>query len=214
MEYYRLLNQFVNEKLGGVSSAKLFIQSVNFEEIKTLTEAGDWEAIGDIMCAAAMAIEKAGAGCLLIGANTMHKVADRIQASIGIPVIHIAEVTALEIQKQALPVVALLGTRYVMQMDFYKDKLSARGIDILIPDQADTDYINNAIYTEFGKGIFLPATKQQFIKIINKLIAQGAKGVISGCTEIPLLISQDDCSVPVFDTTKIHAGAAVDFALH
>ena len=203
----------VNERLGGVNAAKIIIYSVNFGEIKTLTEADDWDGIAAIMCEAARQLEKAGADCLLIGANTMHKIADEIQAVVKIPVIHVAVVTADAIKKKNLQTVALLGTKYVMQQDFYKNKLAEQNINTLIPEQDDIDYINNAIYTEFGKGIFLPETKKRFLQIIDKLTAQGAEGVIFGCTEIPLLIQPEDCSIPVFDTTLIHATAAVDFAL-
>lgn len=212
-EYYKLLNQMVNERLGGVNAAKIIIYSVNFGEIKTLTEADDWEGIAAIMCEAARQLEKAGADCLLIGANTMHKIADEIQAVVKIPVIHVAVVTADAIKKKNLQTVALLGTKYVMQQDFYKNKLAQQGISTIIPEQDDIDYINNAIYTEFGIGIFLPETKKRFLQIMDKLTAQGAEGVIFGCTEIPLLIQPEDCSIPVFDTTLIHATAAVDFAL-
>lgn len=213
VEYYKFINQMVNERLGGVNAAKVIICSVNFGEIKTLTEAGDWDGIAAIICDAARKLEIAGADCLLIGANTMHKIADTVQASVKIPVIHIATVTGDAIAQKSLKTVALLGTKYVMQLDFYKDKLAAKGITVIIPEQPEIDYINNAIYTEFAKGLFLPETKQRFLQIIDKLIAEGAEGVISGCTEIPLLIQPEDCSIPVFDTTMLHAKAAVDFVL-
>ena len=213
VEYYKLLNQLVNDKLGGVEAAKIVMYSVNFGEIKKLTMADDWEGLATLCCDAAIRIEKAGADCLLIGANTMHKIADKIQAAVSIPVIHIAAVTADAINKQQLQKVALLGTKYVMQQDFYKDKLAAKGISSIIPGQEDIDYINNAIYSEFGKGVFLPETKERFLQIIDKLSGEGAAGVIFGCTEIPLLIQEEECCIPVFDTTRIHAAAAVDFAL-
>ena len=213
VEYYKLLNQLVNDRLGGVEAARIIMYSENFAEIKALTMADDWDGLTRMVSEAAKKIEKAGADCLLIGANTMHKIADQVQASINIPLIHIAEVTAAEVSIHKVKKVALLGTRYVMQLDFYKDKLAAKGVEILIPAQDDIDYVNNAIYEEFGKGIFLPGTKQRFLEIIVKLAERGAEGVIFGCTEIPLLISQRECSIPVFDTTRIHASAAVDFAL-
>jgi len=213
VEYYKFINQMVNERLGGVNAAKVIICSVNFGEIKTLTEAGDWDGIAAIICDAARKLENAGADCLLIGANTMHKIADTVQASVKIPVIHIAAVTADAIAQKNLKTVALLGTKYVMQLDFYKNKLAAKGITVIIPEQPEINYINNAIYTEFAKGLFLPETKQKFLQIIDQLIARGAEGVISGCTEIPLLIQPEDCSIPVFDTTMLHAKAAVDFVL-
>ncbi len=213
IEYYRMLNEMVNERLGGVHAGKIILYSVNFAEIKVLTEQGRWDEMTKMLGDIAKKLEKAGADCILIGANTMHKIAGEIQQAISIPVIHIAEVTAIEIKKQQLKTVALLGTKYTMQLDFYKDKLAGQGITTIIPGQDDIEYINTAIYTEMGKGIFLPATKEKFLDIINGLINQGAEGVISGCTEIPLLIKQEDCSVPVFDTTKIHSTAAVEFAL-
>lgn len=213
IDYYRLLNQSVNEINGGVSSARIILYSVEFEEIKTLTVAGDWNGIASIISKAAKGLEQAGADCLLIGANTMHKIADKVQAAITIPVIHIAEVTADAITKQQLTTVALLGTKYTMQLDFYKDKLAAKNITTIIPGEDDIEFINNSIYNEMGKGIFLPETKEKYLTIINKLVARGAQGIILGCTEIPILIKQADSPVPVFDTTAIHVKAAVDFAL-
>ena len=213
VEYYKYVNQLVNERLGGVNAAKAIIYSVNFGDIKRLTEADDWDAIAAMVCDAATQLEKAGADCLLIGANTMHKIADTVQAVVKIPVIHVAVVTADAIKKQKIKTVALLGTKYVMQQDFYRNKLAEQGINAVIPEQYDIDYINNAIYSEFGKGIFLPDTGKRFLQIIGKLSEQGAQGVIFGCTEIPLLIQPEECTIPVFDTTLIHATAAVDFAL-
>ncbi len=213
IDYYRLLNQTVNDRLGGVTSAKIILYSLEFGEIKMLTEAGDWDGLATIICNAAKQLEAAGADCLLIGANTMHKLADTVQRSIHIPIIHIAEVTADAIAEKQFKTVALLGTKYTMQLDFYKNKLSEKNIIVIIPEQDDVDFINYSIYNEMGKGIFLPETKAKYITIINKLIAQGAEGVVFGCTEIPILIKQENCSVPVFDTTAIHVKAAVDFAL-
>ncbi|MES2372266.1 MAG: aspartate/glutamate racemase family protein [Bacteroidota bacterium] len=213
IEYYKFVNQIVNDRLGGVNAAQVIIYSVNFAEIKKLTEANDWDGLTVMISEAAKQLEKAGADCLLVGANTMHKIAERIQATVSIPLIHVAVVTADAIKKKGLQTVALLGTKYVMQQDFYRDKLSEQGINILIPEQEDIDYINNAIYTEFGKGIFLAETKVHFLQIIDTLIAKGAEGVIFGCTEIPILIQAEDCRIPVFDTTLIHSTAAVDFVL-
>lgn len=213
LEYYQLINQLVNQRAGGVSSAKLIVFSVDFSQIKTLTEAGDWDSIAGIMCDAAEKLQEAGADFLLIGANTMHKIADRIQQRVRIPLIHIASVTADAILQKGLQKVALLGTKYVMQMDFYTNKLAEKGITTLIPDADAIAYINEAIYTEFGKGIFLPETKKRFLEIIDSLIAAGAEGVVFGCTEIPILLKQEDCSIPVFDTTALHANAAVNYAM-
>jgi aspartate racemase len=214
VEYYKLLNQLVNERLGGAHAAKLILYSVDFAEIKVLTEKQDWEGIAVIIVEAAKKIEQAGADCLMIGANTMHKIADEVQAAITIPVIHIAAATAAAIEMKGLKKVALLGTKYTMQLDFYKNKLAEKNIATIIPNETDIEYINNSIYNEFSKGIFLPETKTQYLRIIDELTGQGAEGFILGCTEIPILIKQEDCAVPVFDTGLIHATAAVDYALN
>jgi aspartate racemase len=214
IDYYKLLNQKVNERLGGVEAAKVIIYSVNFAEIKTLTEAGNWDAIASIIINAAQKLELAGADCILIGANTMHKIANEVQASISIPILHIAEATANVIESKNLKSVALLGTKYTMQMSFYRDKLAANGISTIIPNGDAIDVINNAIYNEMSKGLFLSETKQKFINIIEALKQQGAEGVILGCTEIPILIKQEDLSIPVFDTIEIHVNAAIKFALN
>jgi aspartate racemase len=214
MDYYRLLNQLVNEKLGGVSSCELIMSSVNFTEVKTLTVAGDWDGLADMMNDSATKVEKAGADCILIAANTMHHIAAKVQASIKIPLIHIAEVTAKAVAAKGLNKVALLGTKYTMQMDFNKGKLAEKGIETVIPgDEADIEFINDAIYEEMGKGIFLRETKEGFLKIISRLQEQQVQGIVLGCTEIPILIKQTDVSIPVFDTTLIHVQAAVEFAL-
>jgi len=214
LDYYRLLNQQVQDKTNGRATAKIYMYSVDFGEIKRLTEAGDWDAIAAIICKAAENIEKSGASCLLVGANTMHKIADEIQSSINIPLIHIAEETASAIVKKQLTKVALLGTKYTMQLDFYKNKLAAKNIETIIPPADEIEYINTAIYEEMGKGVFLPERKEDFLKIIQQLKMQGAEGVIFGCTEIPILLKQEEIDMPVFNTTQIHVNAAVDFALN
>jgi len=213
IDYYRLLNQKINEQLGGVHSAQILLSSVNFDEVKRLTLADDWNGLAGMMSREAKRLEQAGADFILIGANTMHNIADDVQASINIPLIHIAEEAGKEIVKLQLKKVALLGTKYTMQLDFYKNKLAEQGIETIIPNEADIEYINTAIYDEMGKGIFLPERKQGFIRIINQLKEQGAEGVILGCTEIPILIQQNDSPIPVFDTTAIHVNAAVNVAL-
>ena len=212
-DYYRLLNEKINLRLGESNAAKLILYSVNFEEIKKLTFAGDWNAISRIVCDIAKKLELAGADCLLIGANTMHKIAADIQAAVSIPLIHVAVQTGAAIHKKGLKKVALLGTRYTMEMNFYPDKLSESGITTIIPDGEDRQYIHDAIYNEMGKGHFLAATKERILSIISKLTAAGAEGIVLGCTEIPILIKQEDCAAVLFDTTDIHATAAVDFAL-
>ena len=213
LDYYRLLNELVNKELGGSHAAKIILNSVDFGEIKVLTEKQDWDGIALVICEAAKIIETAGAGCLMIGANTMHKIADEVQAAVSIPVIHITDALAAVIKSKGLKKVALLGTKYTMQMDFYKNKLAAQGIAVIIPNEEDIEFINKSIYNEFAKGVFLPDRKQQYLQIINSLIEQGGEGIILGCTEIPILIKQEDCAVPVFDTAFIHAEAAVKFAI-
>lgn len=213
LDYYRYLNQQVNERLGGDEAARVILNSVNYGEIKKLTQAGNWKGITTIISEAAMKTESAGADCVLLGANTMHHIADEVAAAINIPLIHIADAAAKAIKDKNIKTVALLGTKYTMQFDFYKNKLASHGITTLIPDESGVEYINKTIYEELGKGILRPGTKQKYLAIIKRLIQQGAEGVILGCTEIPLLIKQDDSPVPVFDTTLLHATAAVDFAL-
>lgn len=214
LDYYRLLNEMVNQQLGGVEAGQIIVYSVNFGEIKVLTEAGQWDEIARQISGVAKKLEQAGADCILICANTMHKIADEVQAAVTIPVIHIAEEVAASIQEKGLSHVALLGTKYTMQLDFYKNKLAAKGISTIIPNEAEIEIINTAIYTEMGKGIFTSDTKAKFLGIIQRLISEGAEGIILGCTEIPILIKQEDCTVPVFDTTRIHSQAAVRFALN
>lgn len=213
LDYYHLLNELANKALGGSHAAKIILNSVDFGEIEVLTKKQNWDALAVIMCAAAKAIEAAGANCLMIGANTMHNIADEVQAAVSIPLIHSADAVAASVKKKGLKTVALLGTKYTMQLDFYKNRLAAEGIKVIIPNEKDIELINNAIYNEFSKGIFLPERKTQYLHIIDTLIADGAEGIILGCTEIPILIKQKDCSVPVFDTGYIHAEAAVHFAI-
>jgi aspartate racemase len=213
LDYYRLINQMMNEKLGGDASAKILMSSLNFEEIKSLTIAEDWDGIASVILTEVTKLEEAGADCMLLCANTMHKIAEEIEVSLSVPLIHIAEETGKEIVNKQLSTVALLGTRYTMLLDFYKDKLAEQGIKTIIPNEEEIHYINSAIYNEMGNGIFLPERKEGFLKIINRLISEGAEGIILGCTEIPILIKQEDVSVPVFDTTAIHSAAAVEFAL-
>jgi len=212
LDYYRLLNELANKKLGGSHSAKLLLHSVDFGEIAVLTKNQDWTALADIMCSAAQGLQLAGADCIMIGANTMHHIAGKVQASIKVPLIHIADAVAAEIKKKGFNRVALLGTKYTMQLDFYKTKLAAAGIGVIIPPADAIEFINDAIYNEFGKGIFLPERKNEFLQLIQGLINAGAQGVILGCTEIPILIKQEDCPVPLFDTAFIHAAAATAFA--
>lgn len=213
VDYYRLFNEITNRKLGGNEAARIVLYSVNYGEIVTLTKKGDWDSIAGIITAAAQKTEQAGAACILLGANTMHHIADMVQQSIDIPLLHIADAAANAIKSKRLKKVALLGTRYTMLFDFYRNKLLAHGIETIVPDKDGIEFVNGAIYDELGKGKFLPETKRQFLSLMDTLSAQGAEGIILGCTEIPLLIKQEDTPVPVFDTTLLHATAAVEFAL-
>jgi aspartate racemase len=213
VDYYRYFNQMVNQRLGGEEAAKIILHSVNFGTIKKLTLSDDWDGVADIIISAAQKTAEAGADCILLGANTMHYIADRVAAAINVPLIHIADATAAAIREKGLDTVALLGTKYTMQMDFYRDRLREKGISALIPDAEGIRYINESIYGELDSGIFRDETRQRYLQIISQLMELGAKGVILGCTEIPLLIKQEHAPVPVFDTAWWHAKAAVDFAL-
>ena len=213
IEYYRYLNELANEKLGDAEASKIIMYSVNFGDIKVLTEAGDWKGIAVMMCDAAKKIEDAGAACLLLGANTMHKVVNEVQAAIKIPIIHIAEAVAKEINRAGLKKVGLLGTRFTMQETFYSEYLTNHEIETIIPGQEEVDFINYTIYYEFSKNIFSAQTKAAYLDIISKLKLRGAEGIIMGCTEIPSLINQSDCDLRLFDTVKIHSAAGVDYVL-
>lgn len=213
IDYYRIINQTVNHQLGNNSSAKILLYSVNYEEIANLTREGDWKSIENIIGKAAKNLEIAGADCMLLCANTMHIIAKQVQAAINIPLLHIADVILKSLKKNDCKTVLLLGTKYTMEASFYADRLNAEGIEIITPDKAERELINNTIYNELGKGIFLPATKQLYIDIIEKYKNQGAAGVILGCTEIPLIVNQSDCTIHLYDTLHLHATAAVEFAL-
>ncbi|MFN8252881.1 MAG: aspartate/glutamate racemase family protein [Ferruginibacter sp.] len=212
-EYYKVLNEMVNKKLGGVHSAKIILHSVDFAGIKTMTENDNWNGIAAVIAPAAKGLELAGADCILIGANTMHKIAGAIQDAVNIPVIHIADAVAAAINEKGLKKVALLGTKYTMQLDFYKNRLLAKGIEVMIPGAADIAFINHSIYEEFSKNIFTAATREKYLQIMQAMIHEGVEGFILGCTEIPLLIKKEDIAVPMFDTLSIHAAAGVDFAM-
>jgi len=213
IDYYRMLNEMIVERTGGRDTGKIILYSLNFGEIKTLTEADNWNELANITCEAARRLEKGGADCILIGANTMHKISDTIQASVKIPIIHIAEITANAAANLHLKKVALLGTKYTMRLPFYKEKFAKRNISTIIPVDDDIEYLNYTIYNVMGKGIFTNEIKQRLLQMIDELVNRGAEGIVLGCTEIPILIKQEDCTVPVFDTTALHAKAAVDFAL-
>lgn len=213
-EYYRLINQQVKAKLGGLHSAKILMFSLDFAEIEKLQSQGKWDQAGEILIRAAQGLEKGGADFILICTNTMHKLAGDIQQNISIPLLHIADATGLEIKKTTIKKIGLLGTKFTMEQDFYKGRLRDQfGFEVLIPDAADRQMVHDVIYRELCLGTIQSASKEKYKKIIDRLVAKGAEGVILGCTEISLLINQKDSLVPLFDTTKIHAAAAVDKAL-
>ena len=203
--YYQIVNETVKEKLGGLHSAKILMYSVDFDEIEKLQASGNWEQSAQILADAACRLEKAGADFIVICTNTMHKVAPQIQSHINIPILHIADATADELTKANIKTVALLGTKYTMTQDFYKNKISKRNINVLIHDDKDIETINHVIYDELCRGIISDASRKEYVRIISSLQQKGAQGVILGCTEIGLLISQKDLPIPVFDTTYIHA---------
>jgi aspartate racemase len=214
LDYYRYINEGINEKLGGLNFAECLIYSVNFNYFQQYNAEYNWDATFRLLADAAANLKKAGAEAIVLCANTAHIVADRIEAEVQLPVIHVVTATAKAIHQKGLKKVGLLGTTYTMELDFYKDKLRANGIESIIPEnQSDRDYIEDTLRDELGRGVLNPETKRNYLAIIQTLIDQGAEGIILGCTEIPLLISQEDVTVPVFDTTKIHSLAAVEFAI-
>lgn len=206
--YYQIINETIKKQLGGLHSAKILLYSVDFTEIEKCQADGNWEKSAEILSEAAINLEKAGADFIVICTNTMHKVAPQIQSKINIPVIHIAEATAHELKENSIKKVALLGTKYTMTQDFYKSKIKEAGIEVIVPDEKDIETVNDIIYNELCLGNILQTSKEKYIEIIEKLSKKGAEGVILGCTEIGLLINQKDTSLPIFDTTKIHAEKA------
>lgn len=203
--YYQILNDLAEKEFGEFHSCKLIINSVDFAEISKLQKVNRWDELDKIMSDAAQSLERAGANVILICANTMHLTIDAVREAISIPVVHIADATAEEIKKQKLSKVGLLGTKYTMEKDFYKDILKSNGIDVVIPNEKERIVINEVIYNELSKGILKKESKALYLEIINSLILRGAEGIILGCTEIPLLIEQKDVKAPIYDTTTIHA---------
>ena len=210
--YYQILNQLNSENLGRPHSAEVLINSFDFGKITKLQKEERWDLLDKMMVEAGENLENAGANCILICANTMHICIDAVRKSVKIPVIHIAEVTSKKIIERKLKKVALLGTKYTMEKDFFIDILSSFGIETVVPELEERDSIHAIIYDELSAGIIKKVSKEKYVRIINRLIKSGAEGIILGCTEIPLLIQQKDVAVPVFDTTEIHATAAFEFA--
>jgi len=214
VEYYRILNQTIGEKLGGLHSAKSLMYSVDFAEIEVLQHQGKWQEASKILIAAAKNLENGGADFIILCTNTMHKVTDEIQATIHIPLLHIADATAQKITSLGLKKIGLLGTRFTMEEDFYKGRLINKyGLEVIIPNSPDREIVHRVIYDELCLGIINPASKAQYISIMKQLVKFGAEGIILGCTEIGQLVHDEDCQVRLFDTTRIHAVVAVEYAL-
>jgi len=211
--YYNLINRDVQRRLGGFHSAKIVLYSVDFAEFEILARTSQWDALALRLSEAAQAVERAGADMVLLCANTMHHDAGHIAQSVKIPLLHICDCTAARIKAQGLRRVSLLGTAYTMNEDFYKDRLRANGLDAFVPDAADRAVINRVIFEELVLGKVEASSRQAFREIIARQVAEGAQGVILGCTELPMLVKPEDSAVPLFDTTEIHALAAVDLAL-
>lgn len=210
IDYYKLINEGFNKKLGGLQFAECLIYSVNFGDIQEKT----WQNSFDILLNACLSLKKSDVEAIVLCANTAHLYADQLEKETGLPLIHIGTETAKAITQKKLTAIGLLGTSFTMEMDFYKDKLKSFGINVLVPENQETrDYIQYVLKEELGRGIINQDSKQKYIKIADELIARGAEGIILGCTEIPMLIDQSNFSVPVFDTTKIHAEAIVNFIL-
>ena len=213
IEYERIINTEVRKRLGGVHSADLLIRSYDFAAIEALQEAGDWEAAGQVLAEDAAHLEDAGADVIVLATNTMHKVARAIEDAIRIPFLHIADATADAVEAEGIEAVALLGTRYTMEQDFYRGRLTAHGLEVLVPNAGDRTFVNDVIFNELVKGRIVEESKQRYLQIIERLHERGAGGVIAGCTEIEMLVTPDDVEKPYFPTARIHAMAAVDFAL-
>jgi aspartate racemase len=214
VSYYRLINETIKQRLGGLHSARLILYSVDFHDIERLQHAGDWEAAGQLLADAARSLELAGADFLVLCTNTMHKVAAAIEAVVRIPLLHIADPTAAAIKQAGFTAVGLLGTRFTMEQDFYRDRLALQhGLKVLVPNQADRDIVHRIIYEELCLGKVVADSRAEYRRVMAQLIDQGAQAIILGCTEISLLVGQDDSHVPLFDTTSIHAREAAVLAL-
>ncbi|MFJ3103218.1 aspartate/glutamate racemase family protein [Streptomyces sp. NPDC086835] len=212
-EYYRLLNELVRDRLGGLHSARCVLHSVDFAEIEELQTAGEWERAGEILAAAARGLEAAGADLLLICTNTMHKVAGQVEAAVRVPLLHLADATADAVRARGLTRVGLLGTAFTMEQDFYRERLAGHGLEVLTPDAEGRALVHRVIYDELCLGVVRDESRVRYQKVIGELVDAGVEGVVLGCTEIELLIGPGDSPVPVFPTTRLHALAAVEAAL-
>jgi aspartate racemase len=211
--YYRILNETVRDTLGGFHSAKIILYSVDFDDIERDQTAGEWERMGVKLADIALILQNAGADAIALCTNTMHKVADQIEAQISIPFIHIADATAATVINSSITKVALLGTKYTMSQDFYRDRLSSQGLEVIVPNPLDQEIINDVIFNELIQGKVLESSRKKYIDIINNLVTQGAQGIILGCTEIGILIRLQDTNIPLFETVAIHAKKVADYML-
>ncbi|UNM95004.1 aspartate/glutamate racemase family protein [Ignatzschineria rhizosphaerae] len=211
--YYQWINREVQKRLGGLHSAKMIVTSVDFAEIEKMQSQGDWDLAAKVLADEAKALESAGADCVVLCTNTMHKLAKEIEDAISIPFIHVAKATGEAILAENITNVALLGTAFTMEQEFYKSRLEEMGISVMIPDERDRKVVHEIIYQELCRGMILESSKRTYCEIVEKLIAQGAQGVILGCTEITMLIGDVKFTIPTFDTTHLHALKAVDFSL-
>ncbi|GAA2221418.1 aspartate/glutamate racemase family protein [Micromonospora olivasterospora] len=211
--YYRLANELVRERMGGLHSARCVLYSVDFADIEQLQSTGRWDEAGRLLGRAAAAVQAAGADLLLLCTNTMHKVADQVQAAIDIPLLHLADATAAAVGAAGLDSVGLLGTAFTMEQDFYRDRLTGHGLNVIVPEADDRAEVHRIIYQELCLGHVSDTSRQTYRQVIDRLVHSGAQGIILGCTEIELLISPDDSPVPVFPTSRLHVEAAVDAAL-
>lgn len=211
--YYEILNEAVRERLGGYHSARVLMSSVDFAEVEAMQAAGEWDDAGALLAAEAAALEAAGAECLVLCTNTMHKVADAIEAATSVPLVHIVDVTAAAVRASGLSRVALLGTRFTMEQAFVRDRLAAHGVEALVPPAEDRELVHEVIYGELVRGVVREESREAYVDVVARLVADGAEGVVLGCTEIELLLRPEDVDVPVFATTRLHALAALDFAL-
>jgi aspartate racemase len=211
--FYRIINQTIAQRLGGFHSARLLLHSVDFDDYEPLQRSGDWNAAGALLAEAARGLEASGADFLVVCSNTMHKVIDDVEAVIRIPVLHVVDPTATAIINAGHAKVGLLGTRFTMEQDFYRERLAARGLQVLIPHADDRDTVHHIIYQELCKGVVSDSSRQAYREIMARLVAQGATAIILGCTEISLLVDAGDASVPLFDTTRLHAVATAEQAL-
>ena len=213
VEYYRVINAEINARRGGLSAAQILLNSVDFGEVGACHARRDFDTVGTLLTEAARKLEQIGADCVLLCANTVHMHADRVQAAIAVPVIHLIDVAASAIRSQGISTVGLLGTQLTMELDFYANRLNANGIEVIVPSKDEREFINTTIEEELVKSVFTPESREGFLAVIRALNARGAEGVVLGCTEIPLLVPPDRSPIPAFDTTRLHALAAVEFAM-